>query len=67
MRVSREELLYLKQQIEKHTGTDPSITDVIINYQVKKTGNGNRRLLQRLTFNNRVSVQGTGENAAGDT
>ena len=37
MKVSREELLYLKQQIEKHTSTDPSITDVIINYQVKKT------------------------------
>jgi hypothetical protein len=37
MRVTREELLYIKHQIEKHIGKDPSLTDVIINYQVKKT------------------------------
>ena len=37
MRVTREELLYIKHQIEKHIGKDPSLTDVIINYQVQKT------------------------------
>lgn len=37
MKVSREELLYIKQQIEAYTKDDPSLTDVIINYQIKKT------------------------------
>ena len=37
MRVTREELLYIKQQIEKHTSKDPSLTDVIINYRIKET------------------------------
>jgi hypothetical protein len=37
MRVSREHLLYIREQIEIHTLADPNITDVIITYQVKET------------------------------
>ena len=37
MRVSREHLLYIREQIEIHTLADPNITDVIITYQIKDT------------------------------
>jgi|TARA_B110000908_G_C10203761_1_gene426624 hypothetical protein len=37
MRVSREALIYIREQIELHTKLDPNITDVIINYRVKET------------------------------
>jgi len=37
MKVTRESLLYIKEQVELHTLADPNITDVIITYQVKAT------------------------------
>ena len=38
MRLSRESLLYIREQIELHTEIDPSLTDVIITYQIQDTG-----------------------------
>ena len=37
MRVSREHLLYIREQVEIHTLADPNITDVIITYRIKET------------------------------
>jgi len=37
MRVSKEHLLYIREQVEIHTLADPNITDVIITYQIKET------------------------------
>jgi hypothetical protein len=37
MRISREHLLYIREQVETHTLADPNITDVIITYRVKET------------------------------
>ena len=36
MKVSTKELIFIKESIEKYTQEDSQITDVIINYQVKK-------------------------------
>lgn len=36
MRVSRDDLLFIRQEIEKHTLADNNITDVIITYKVQK-------------------------------
>lgn len=38
MKVGHEVLLYIKEQTELHTSADPSITDVIITYQIQDTG-----------------------------
>ena len=38
MRLSRESLVYIREQIELHTEIDPSLTDVIITYQIQDTG-----------------------------
>jgi hypothetical protein len=37
MIVRRETLIDIKDIIERHTKDDPSITDVIINYQLKES------------------------------
>ena len=37
MRVSREVLLYIREEVERCTLVDPDITDVIITYQIKDT------------------------------
>ena len=37
MIVRRETLIDIKDIIERHTKADPSITDVIINYQLKES------------------------------
>lgn len=39
MIVNLEAWKQLKESIEKHTKEDSNITDIIINYQVKKMGN----------------------------
>ena len=36
MIVSTKDLIYIKESIERHTDADSEITDVIINYQVRK-------------------------------
>ena len=37
MIVTREVLISIKDIIEQHVKADPSLTDVIINYQIKET------------------------------
>ena len=37
MIVTREVLISIKDIIEEHVKADPSLTDVIINYQIKQT------------------------------
>ena len=38
MKISRESLMYIREQVELHTHIDPSLTDVIITYQIQDTG-----------------------------
>mgnify|MGYP003651852769 CR=1 FL=1 len=36
MIINTKELIFIKESIEWYTNADPEITDVIINYQVRK-------------------------------
>jgi ribosomal protein L31E len=47
--VSTKDLIYIKESIERHTDADQQITDVIINYQVKK--NVSQRNFLKLNIN----------------
>ena len=50
MEVSSDVLIHIKKQIERHTKADSNISDVIINYQVKKTDRPKNYLKLNITI-----------------
>lgn len=50
MEVSNEVLIHIKKQIESHTAADNNISDVIINYQIKKTDKPKNYLKLNITI-----------------
>ncbi len=50
MEVSSEVLIHFKKQIESHIKDDKNITDVIINYQIKKTDRPKNYLKLNITI-----------------